>query len=254
MRVGWVDCLVQLRSIATEDRSLFKKTLVENHVSAVVSAGYAPGRDQERALLSNERDLIKIYHAWGFHPEVQCFGDHDSYRKMIQSLEPSFIGEVGLDKRCLETVDWKTQESRAMLAIELAREFRLPLLWHSVHATERSLKLIREAARTGVKGLWHGFHGSREVASILAGLGWKLGVGSSLLWEQNERLRTLVKAVPLESILLESDWPQPHGSYSLKIVGQALATLRDLKVEDLQAALWNNFFDLVDTVPVNRLP
>ena len=254
MNVGWVDCLVQLRTIPQGERSRFKTTLVNNHVSAVVSAGYAPTRDHEPALLANETDSIKIYHAWGFHPEVRALWDHDAYRKMVQTLRPSFIGEVGLDKRFLETVDWETQESRAMRAIELAREFRLPLLWHSVHATERSLKLIREAARVGVKGLWHGFHGSREVASTLIGLGWKLGVGPSLLREKNERLRGLMKSLPLESILLESDWPQPHGPYSLKMVGQALATLRDLKVEDLQAALWNNFFDLVDRASVNRLP
>lgn len=254
MSVGWVDCLVQLRAIPQEERSQFKTTLVNNHVSAVVSAGYAPSRDREPALLDNETDRIKIYHAWGFHPEVRALWDHDTYRKVIQTLRPSFIGEVGLDKRFLETVDWETQESRAMRAIELAREFRLPLLWHSVHATERSLKLIKEAARVGVQGLWHGFHGSREVASALIGLGWKIGVGPSLLGEKNERLRGLMKSLPLESILLESDWPQPHGPYSLKMVGQALATLRDLKVEDLQAALWNNFFDLVDRASVNRLP
>ena len=140
-----------------------------------------------------------------------------------------------------------------MRAIELALEFRLPLLWHSVHATERSLKLMREAAKVGVRGLWHGFHGSREVASVVTGLGWKIGVGPSLLRDKNERLRTLVKALPLESILLESDWPQPRGSYSLKMVGQALASLRDLHVEDLQVALRNNFFDLVDTHPINQL-
>ena len=50
--------------------------------------------------------------------------DHEAYRKMIQALRADFIGEVGLDKRCLETVDWKTQESRAMCAIELA--LRIP--------------------------------------------------------------------------------------------------------------------------------
>ena len=112
---------------------------------------------------------------------------------------------------------------------------------------------MREAAKVGVRGLWHGFHGSREVASVVTGLGWKIGVGPSLLRDKNERLRTLVKALPLESILLESDWPQPHGSYSLKMVGQALASLRDLEVGDLQVALRNNFFDLVDTHPINQL-
>ena len=253
MSVGWIDCLVQLRSIEKQLRSRFKTTLIDNEVSAIVSAGYAPVRDQEPVSLSGETDKIKVYHAWGCHPEVRCFWDHESYRKMIQALKPSFIGEVGLDKRCLESVDWVTQESRAMRAIELALEFRLPLLWHSVHATERSLKLMREAAKVGVRGLWHGFHGSREVASVVTGLGWKIGVGPSLLRDKNERLRTLVKALPLESILLESDWPQPHGSYSLKMVGQALASLRDLEVGDLQVALRNNFFDLVDTHPINQL-
>ena len=251
MKTGWIDCLVQLRSIEEEARSQFQTVLADNHVSTIVSAGYAPERDEHLANFLAPRDSVHVVHAWGVHPEIQYVWDEERCRTSIHTLKPSLIGEVGLDKRCLDVVDWPTQEYRAERVIELSVEFRLPLLWHSVRATERSLKLIRKAAKLGVRGLWHGFHGSYEVASEVVGLGWKLGVGPSLLRGSSGRLRDLIGSLPLDALLLESDWPQPRGSYALAETGQALAVLRNLGIEDLQVALERNFFDLVDSRVLN---
>ena len=251
MKTGWIDCLVQLRSIEEEARSQFQTVLADNHVSTIVSAGYAPERDEHLAHFSAPRDSIHVVHAWGVHPEIQYVWNEERCRNSIRKLKPSLIGEVGLDKRCLDVVDWRTQEYRAEGIIELGSEFGLPLLWHSVRATERSLKLIRKAAKLGVRGLWHGFHGSHEVASEVVGLGWKLGIGPSLLRDSSHRLRHLVGSLPLDALLLESDWPQPRGNYALAKTGQTLAELQNLRIEDLQVALERNFFDLVDSNVLN---
>ena len=242
---GWVDVVVQLRELSEGQVLQLEESLQTNSVFAVLSAGFSPSRDRVKVTLSETCKNIKVYHGWGIHPFAHIETQPEQWRREIESLQPHFIGEVGLDKRCLGTLDWDAQVDRARFGIELACEFGLPLLWHSVQATQRSMELISFASRQGVRGVWHNFHGSVETARQIVGLGWKLGVGPALLKEGAHRLRGTLKGLPVTSFMLESDWPQPRGSYQLDRVGESLARLVGFPVERLKIQLQENFFDLI---------
>ena len=243
--VGWCDAIVQLRELGPAELNAFESALRDNDVSVVVSAGFSPKRDLQKVQLCTRPGLIELYHGWGLHPSASLELNHREFQKDIESFAPDFIGELGLDKRCLETLAWSDQVERAQMGIELALEFRLPLLWHSVHATQRSLELIEAAASRGARGVWHSFHGSLETAKRLVDLGWKIGVGPGLLRPKAHRLGSVLRSLPRASLLLESDWPQPRGSYNLGGLGTLLAEVLDVDSFSLREELRASFFDLL---------
>ena len=242
---GWIDVVTQLRDLSPSRLIQLENSLVLNEVSAVVSAGFSPSRDSMRLTFSNAARGIKIYHGWGLHPFAHIEIKSDRWHQEIECLQPDFIGEVGLDKRCLDAIDWQAQVERAQIGIDLAEAFKLPLLWHSVQATQRAMALVKGASRRGVRGIWHNFHGSVETAKELVDVGWKLGVGPAFLKPNAHRLRNTLRALPVASLVLESDWPQPHGDYSLRLVGEGLANFVDVPIEHLKSQLEENFFDLL---------
>ena len=74
---------------------------------------------------------------------------------------------------------------------------------------------MREAAKAAELGEFGiAFMEAARLPPFVTGLGWKIGVGPSLLRDKNERIGTLVKLYPRIPLLLESDWPQPRGSYN----------------------------------------
>ena len=244
--IGWIDTVVQLRDLSPAELEHLEIQLTRESVVALVSAGFSPSRDLVRRTLPARNSTTHVYHAWGLHPLATDISEPARWSDEVKQLKPSFIGELGLDKRCLATLDWNQQLERAELGLELAKEFRLPLIWHSVHATQRSLELIATATRWGGRGVWHGFHGSVETAKRLVAWGWKIGVGPNLLRPESHRLRDVVRALSLDVIMLESDWPQPQRSYQLARLGEEVAALFKVPVEAVQAQLVQNFFDLVE--------
>jgi len=242
---GWCDSLVQLRELSALQLNAFEDAIVSNGVSLVVSAGFSPKRDLQKVQFCTRPGLIELYHGWGLHPSASLELNPREFQKDIESFAPDFIGEIGLDKRCLDVLGWREQIERAQTGIELALQFKRPVLWHSVHATQRSLALIEAAAKRGATGTWHSFHGSLETARRLVELGWKIGVGPGLLRPKAHRLHAILKNLPMTSLLIESDWPQPRGSYNVASLGSRLAEILGVDSSSLREQLRKNFFDLL---------
>jgi TatD DNase family protein len=93
----------------------------------------------------------------------------------------------------------------------LARSLALPIVVHIRQASEEALDILsaENAGECGV--VLHCFSGSRQDAFRALDLGYSLGVGGVLTFK-NSRLPDLIKDIPLESILLETDCPflAPH--------------------------------------------
>jgi TatD DNase family protein len=67
-------------------------------------------------------------------------------------------------------------------------------------------KILREQRFDG-GGIVHAFSGGVEEAKMYAKLGFKLGVGGSVTYEQAKRLHNVVAAMPIESLVIETDAP-----------------------------------------------
>jgi TatD DNase family protein len=183
--------------------------------------------------------------ALGLHPE-DVKADWQEQLPIIEAAirsrrnELVAIGEIGLDYYWDKTFKTEQQEvfRRQLL---LARELNLPVILHNREATEDILTIVKEVHL--LRGVFHCFNGSREVARQILDMGFYLGIGGVLTFK-NCKLSETLEVVPLERIVLETDGPYlapvPHRgerneSRLMRLVAERLALVYRTTPEDIIA-------------------
>lgn len=87
------------------------------------------------------------------------------------------LGEVGMDRRFAGIIPLDKQFGNLLMMLQYARSLRKKVTIHSVHATEPTIRAIKEAGLPAFSVLWHGFTGSKETAELLYRLGVVVGIG-----------------------------------------------------------------------------
>lgn len=183
--------------------------------------------------------------AYGLHP---WWVDHN-WAARLEKLETylpraAALGEFGLDRgRRADPERYPQQEHAFIAQLELARRHQLPVVLHFVRSHGWAQKLLGDEPLSGVV---HGFTGSVETARSYLKLGLSLGVGGRLL--DSPKLEGVIREVPLERLLLESDAPfqMDRPETLLKVLGH-LARLRGTSKGKLAKLLETNaerIFDL----------
>lgn len=149
-----------------------------------------------------------LFPALGLHPE----NIRDDWEEQLEQIRTELfcphrryiaIGEIGLDYHWDTT--YKTQQHTVLRTqMQWARELHLPVMIHSRDATEDTLSILREFP--DVRGVFHCFSGSREVAKQVVDMGYYLGIGGVLTFK-NCKLADHLSVVPFDRLLLETDAP-----------------------------------------------
>ena len=143
------------------------------------------------------------------------------------------VGECGLD--FARDIDREAQRHWFTAQLRLAADYGLPVIVHAVRALDQVLHEI--AAFPGVSGVIHGFSGSRQQAERCVAAGLMLGIGPAVAG--SERLQGIVRVMPVECLLLETDAPDRPLAGSrgepadVVPVGEAVAAIRRLEPEVL---------------------
>ena len=148
-----------------------------------------------------------LYPSYGLHPVwlAEHRPEHlDDLANWLTRERPVAIGECGLDGY-LPDLDPDLQAEYFAGQLRLARRHDLPVVIHARHAVDRAIKLVRRFA--GVRGMVHSFSGSADQARRLLDLGILLSFGGPLTYPKATRLRGLMKILPLDGFLLETDAP-----------------------------------------------
>ena len=180
-------------------------------------------------------------------------GDIGALKNQIeQSLDdPRFvgIGEIGLDY-FVEGLDPQRQEFFFHKQLDLAQQFQLPVILHVRHSQDAILKALRK--RTVSSGIAHAFNGSHQQAEQFIALGFKLGFGGAATYDRALQIRRLLKELPLESIVTETDAPdippawlkEEGGRFNepalLPRIAQQLAGIRGISDEIFSKVVWQN--------------
>jgi TatD DNase family protein len=215
-------------------------------VAQLLPAIDAAGWDGIAALCARHAGL---HPAWGLHPLLldRHRPEHlAQLRARVEADRPRAIGECGLDFY-VDGLDPATQRTYFHAQLELAREFELPVVIHARRAVEEVTLAIKKVG--GLAGVVHSFAGSAEQARQLFDLGFHLGLGGPVTYERARKLHDVVRTMPLERLLLETDAPdQPLSGHQgqrnepcrLAQVAQAIADLRGEAVETIAAATTAN--------------
>lgn len=150
------------------------------------------------------------------------------------------VGEIGMDLYWDRTFEAEQREvmKRQML---WAEELNLPVALHIRKAHNEVFGLLRDLGRARYRGVMHCFGGSVQEAHRAVEMGFHLGIGGVVTFK-NATLADVVKAVPLESLLLETDAPylspvphrgQRNESAYIPLIAQHIADLRGIHVEEV---------------------
>jgi len=189
-----------------------------------------------------------ISNAFGIHPWY-CHQHDDSHLEQLEKLLPHAIavGECGLDFMPNRPAH-KIQVTCFQKQIELAIQFDLPLIIHSVKSADQVTAQLR--LQPQIRGVIHGFSGSLQQAKTFIKLGLYIGIGTRLLQYQGQKTNALLRELPLECILLETDAPDGLGKQhrnepaNLLDVAQRLATIRGIPLESVQQQCTSNTKEL----------
>ena len=163
----------------------------------------------------------------------------------VRRFKPSAIGEIGLDyyPTRIETVPKETQMMSFELQLDISQKYQLPVIVHCVKAHQELLvALKRQAVNSGVI---HAFSGSYELATQYLELGFLIGIGPQIL--RSSKLQATVKKCPIENLVLETDAPymalkkdSANPLLDLKLVGECVASLKQLRVSEVQKITRHN--------------
>jgi len=189
-----------------------------------------------------------ISNAFGIHPWY-CEQHNDSHIYQLETLLPHAIavGECGLDFTAGKPVE-DIQQYFFQKQLKLAQQFDLPLIIHSVKSADSVAIQLRSYPH--LRGVIHGFSGSIQQANNFIRLGFHIGVGTRLLQQRGQKTSTLLREIPLELTLLESDAPDGLGKHqhnepaNLIDVAQALAHAKNIPLEFVQKQCTSNTKEL----------
>lgn len=116
------------------------------------------------------------------------------------------IGECGLDFATATDADKKIQIQLFKQHLDWAQRFQLPLILHNRKAGEELVELITSyESKEKLRGVFHCFTGSKKLVKEVLDLDFYIGVGGILTLDRG--LQEVIKTVPLEKIVLETDSP-----------------------------------------------
>ena len=261
------DVHVHLDFYSPEQMGKVLRRADEAGVRAIVTAGMD---------LPSSKHAVELAHAHksvlasvGIHPWVAAenFPEdfHEELHRLAQDPVTVAIGEVGIDyvDNVFTGVTYhdnpelrEAQEHAFRKQIALACEVSLPLITHCRGAYESFIPILTEERANKVGGIVHNFEADLETAKQLLDMGFLLSFGGTITYPDETALREVVRQIPLDGILLETDSPymplyqqtadQNEPAHVAK-VASTLAEIKGIDVDELTDAVYSNFVNLLNT-------
>ena len=230
------------------DREALLESFAAAGVGLVMNAGCS---------LESSRDIVAmadkypwLYASVGSHPDSANEVNEEvleEYRKLCKlSPKVKAIGEIGLDYY-YEDIPRDIQQQAFRMQMALAQELDLPVIVHERDAHNDGLAIVKEFPK--VKGVFHCYSGSAEMARQLVNLGWYIGFTGVLTFKNARKAVETAASIPLDRIVLETDCPfmapepfrgkRNHPGYLYRMA-EKLAEIRGISVEEVHAATFEN--------------
>ncbi len=218
--------------IFDKDREKVLQRAKDNHITDII----IPGTEKKywdrinHLCTSNKEKIngadikrrnIKLHACYGLHPywtESHQLQDITTLEKYLAKNESVALGECGLDFRpkhiSNKSSDKKTQTEFFEAQLDIAKNLQLPVVIHSVNATEDVIQSIKKFKN--LTGMIHSYSGSTEQAKQLIDLNFLISIGGSVTYDQANKIKKVVNEVPLSSLLIETDAPDQTDQHNQK--------------------------------------
>lgn len=224
------------------DRDALLLGMRQKNVGTILNVGASLDGCRKSIELAGQYPFV--YAAVGIHPEEIGVLDEASFSWLRESAATNekvvAIGEIGLDYHW-ETFSRTQQKEWFIRQLDLAAELHLPVSIHSREAAQDTVDILKGYAGR-IEGSIHCFSYSPEIAKVMMGFGFHLGIGGVLTFKNAKKLKEIVREMPMERMLLETDCPylapSPHrgernDSSLIDLVAHEVARIKEIPVEEV---------------------
>lgn len=238
------------------------KSAFEAGITTIINVGTKLDSSQKAVDLAAEYN--NLYAIVGVHPhhadKIELGSDWISeLEKIARNPKVVGIGEIGLDNFRYQSngiTDPKTQEEIFITQIELAHKLKLPIQIHNRHAGAEIIKILRthKSLLMDIPGMFHCMSGDLEHLKNVLDLGFFVGFDGNITYKglapgENTALSSLVKAAPIDRIVIETDspylTPEPYRGkrnepkYAI-IVRDEIAKIKGVTIEEVETVTTQN--------------
>ena len=220
------------------DRDELLANLFSDSVAYIVNQGTDLELSEYGIRLAERYE--NMYCAVGIHPEnitETSLDDIQKIKRMASHSKVVAIGEIGLDYYW--DIPREPQKLIFEKQLELANELDMPVNVHDREAHGDTLELIKKYKP---KGILHCFSGSVEMAEEVVKLGMYIGMGGVVTFKNSRKAVEVVKVIPLERLVLETDCPylapvpfrgKRNDSSMIQYVAEKIAEIKNISAEEV---------------------
>ena len=209
------------------------------------------------AGLELSRKWQNFYAAVGIHPHEADTMNEGSLNEILRLSEDKkavAIGEIGLDYY-YDFCDREVQKECFRRQLEIAEQTGLPIIVHSREAAKDTFDIIKESNVR--KGVIHSYRGHTQMALDYIDMGFYLGFGGIITFKNAKKPCEVVKNVPLERILIETDSPylspvplrgERNNSQKLRYIVDKIGEIKQISPEKVEKITLKNGLTLFDKI------
>ena len=213
----------------------------EAGIARLIDSGSSTAACRRALALAQRHDFI--YCSIGIYPhdtlELEANGTVE-LEAMLQNEKVVALGEIGLDYY-YDDVPHALQQKWFHRQLELAEQYRLPVVIHCRDAMRDTLEILR--AHPAVHGIFHCYSGSVESLREVLGLGYSISLGGVVTFKNARVAKEVAAAVPADRFMLETDAPylapvpyrgKRNSSLYLPAIAAEIAALRGTTSEEIE--------------------
>ena len=232
-----------------QDREELLASMKDNGIGTIVDVG--SNMETSTWIVEAVKRYPMMYGAVGVHPSDTAElteADIDTLKKYAAMDRILAIGEIGLDYYWDEP-ERSIQKKWFEAQMEMARRTHLPLIIHSRDAAKDTVDLMQVHHAGEIGGIVHCYSYSVELARTFLDMGFYFGIGGVVTFGNGRKLAEVVKYLPLEKIVLETDSPylspvpnrgKRNSSLNLPYVAGKIAELKEITPEQVMQVTFAN--------------
>ncbi|MCC6953625.1 MAG: TatD family hydrolase [Deltaproteobacteria bacterium] len=206
MNIDLIDTHCHLGALDAEEADRVVNDAKLASVNRMVCIGAGDGADSARHSVALAERNPAVWASVGIHPHDADKAQLSDVASLLTHPRVVALGECGLDY----FRDWSPVEDQRRLfreSITLAHQFGKKLIIHCRAAEDETLTTLREMEADKIGGVFHCFSGDVSFAERVLEIGFHISITGTVTFKNAEKLRDVVRFVPLDRLMLETDTP-----------------------------------------------
>ena len=241
---------IQGKEYAGEAEAVIERARVAG-VEKIIAVGGAGDMSSNTGAIALAGSFANVYATVGMHPhDAKDVGDGElrALRELTSHPKVVAVGETGLDYYYNHSPH-DVQRRVFVQFIHMARETGSPIVVHERDAALEAAELLRSEGAMRLRGVIHCFTGDYEAARRYLDLGFYLSFTGIITFKNAGALRDVVRKVPLERILVETDSPfltpvpyrgKRNEPAYVRFVAETIANVKGIACEEVARATTEN--------------